>query len=113
MKASEPTTAGSSLASMPIAYRFGYHFFRSLFRYYFGYHASGKGNVPGDGPVILAANHASYIDPPLVGAGVPLIMRRVGIDPAQSSAIVLIMITDALSFTTLLSLSWLLLGTAA
>lgn len=28
-------------------------------------------NVPRDGPVILAANHASYIDPPLVGAGLP------------------------------------------
>ncbi len=47
----------------------------------------------------------------LAGAGVPLVMRRLGIDPAQSSAIVLIMITDALAFTTLLSLSWLLLRT--
>jgi len=46
----------------------------------------------------------------LTGAGVPLVMRSLGIDPAQSSAIVLIMITDALSFTTLLSLSWLFLG---
>jgi 1-acyl-sn-glycerol-3-phosphate acyltransferase len=26
--------------------------------------------VPLDGPVILASNHASYIDPPLVGSGV-------------------------------------------
>ena len=47
----------------------------------------------------------------LAGAGVPLVMRGLGIDPAQSSAIFLIMITDALSFTTLLSLSWVLLGT--
>lgn len=47
----------------------------------------------------------------LTGAGVPLVMRSLGFDPAQSSAIFLIMITDALSFTTLLSLSWLLLGT--
>ncbi len=46
----------------------------------------------------------------LAGAGVPLVMRGLGIDPAQSSAIFLIMITDALSFTTLLSLSWVLLG---
>ena len=46
----------------------------------------------------------------LAGAGVPLVMRSLGIDPAQSSAIVLIMITDALSFTTLLTLSSLLLG---
>ncbi len=47
----------------------------------------------------------------LAGAGVPLVMRGLGIDPAQSSAIVLIMITDAVSFTTLLTFSWVLLGT--
>jgi len=47
----------------------------------------------------------------LAGAGVPLVMRSLGIDPAQSSAIVLIMITDALSFTTLLVLASLLLET--
>ena len=46
----------------------------------------------------------------LAGAGVPLIMRRLGIDPAQSSAIVLIMITDATAFTTLLTLSFVLMG---
>ncbi len=45
----------------------------------------------------------------LTGAGVPLIMRGLGIDPAQSSAIVLIMITDAVAFTTLLTLSSVLL----
>ena len=47
----------------------------------------------------------------LAGSGVPLAMRGLGIDPAQSSAIVLIMITDAVSFTTLLAFSWVLLGT--
>ena len=46
----------------------------------------------------------------LAGSGVPLVMRRLGIDPAQSSAIVLIMITDATAFATLLTLSFLLLG---
>ena len=45
----------------------------------------------------------------LTGAGVPLVMRGLGIDPAQSSAIVLIMITDAVAFTTLLGLSFALL----
>ncbi len=45
----------------------------------------------------------------LTGAGVPLVMRGLGIDPAQSSAIVLIMITDAVAFTTLLGLSFVLL----
>jgi magnesium transporter len=46
----------------------------------------------------------------LAGACIPLIMRGLGIDPAQSSAIVLILITDAVSFTTLLFLSFWLLG---
>ncbi len=46
----------------------------------------------------------------LTGAAVPLVMRRLGIDPAQASAIVLIMITDGVAFTTLLTLSSLLLG---
>ncbi|MHC4415686.1 MAG: magnesium transporter [Planctomycetota bacterium] len=45
----------------------------------------------------------------LAGSAIPLIMRRLGIDPAQSSAIVLIMLTDGVAFTTLLSLSFSLL----
>jgi magnesium transporter len=49
----------------------------------------------------------------LAGAGIPLIMRGIGIDPAQSSAIVLILITDAVSFTTLLILSFWMLGRVA
>jgi 1-acyl-sn-glycerol-3-phosphate acyltransferase len=32
---------------------------------------SGQENVPLEGPVILAANHQSYLDPPLIGAGCP------------------------------------------
>lgn len=46
----------------------------------------------------------------LAGSGIPLLMRRVGFDPAQSSAIFLIMITDALSFSSLLLLTFTLLG---
>ncbi|MHC4804152.1 MAG: magnesium transporter [Planctomycetota bacterium] len=49
----------------------------------------------------------------LAGACIPLVMRRIGIDPAQSSAIVLILITDAVSFSTLLFLSFWLLGRVA
>jgi magnesium transporter len=49
----------------------------------------------------------------LAGACIPLVMRRLGIDPAQSSAIVLILITDAVSFTILLLLSfWVLVRVA-
>ncbi len=49
----------------------------------------------------------------LAGAGIPLIMRATGIDPAQASAIVLILITDGVSFTTVLLLSVALLGRVA
>ncbi|MBT8486119.1 MAG: magnesium transporter [Phycisphaerales bacterium] len=53
----------------------------------------------------------------LAGSGIPLLMRRCGADPAQSSAIFLIMITDAVAFLTFLGLSfasyrWLISGEA-
>ena len=41
----------------------------------------------------------------LAGSAIPLLMRRLGADPAQSSAIFLIMITDGLAFTTFLGLA--------
>ena len=41
----------------------------------------------------------------LAGSAIPLIMRRLGADPAQSSAIFLIMITDAVAFATFLGLA--------
>ena len=49
----------------------------------------------------------------LAGAGIPLVMRGLGIDPAQSSAIVLVVITDGVSFTTVLLLSVALLSQIA
>ena len=41
------------------------------------------------------------------GSAIPLIMRRVGADPAQASAIFLIMVTDAVSFSTLLGFAYI------
>jgi magnesium transporter len=38
----------------------------------------------------------------LTGAAIPLLMRRFGADPAQASAIFLVMVTDAVAFSTLL-----------
>jgi magnesium transporter len=43
------------------------------------------------------------------GAAIPLVMKRVGADPAQASAIFLIMITDAVAFSTLLGFAWIAL----
>lgn len=41
------------------------------------------------------------------GAAIPLIMRRLGADPAQASAIFLIMVTDAIAFSTLLGFAYI------
>jgi 1-acyl-sn-glycerol-3-phosphate acyltransferase len=45
--------------------------FRLFYRFYCGWQVEGAHHVPVSGPVILAANHASFIDPPLVGAALP------------------------------------------
>jgi 1-acyl-sn-glycerol-3-phosphate acyltransferase len=56
---------------MKTCYAIGWHFFRFVFSFYFRWRVFNPERVPLAGPVILASNHASYIDPPLVGAGVP------------------------------------------
>jgi 1-acyl-sn-glycerol-3-phosphate acyltransferase len=55
---------------MTFSYRCGWLFFRALFALYFRWRVFNPERVPLAGPVILASNHASYIDPPLVGAGI-------------------------------------------
>jgi len=51
-------------------YRIGWLGFRALYKFYFGWRVYNSERVPLTGPVILASNHASYLDPPLVGAGI-------------------------------------------
>lgn len=55
---------------MTFCYAIGWRFFRFVFSFYFRWKVFNPERVPLSGPVILASNHASYIDPPLVGAGV-------------------------------------------
>lgn len=85
-----------------------YSFARSLIRAYltvgYGWRAYGVENVPKTGAVILAGNHSSYLDPPLIIAAVPrhvhfmakaelfrvpvlgAIMRRIETFPVQRGA---------------------------
>lgn len=51
-------------------YLLGWLSFRALYRFYFGWSVYNAERVPLSGPVILASNHCSFIDPPLVGAGI-------------------------------------------
>jgi 1-acyl-sn-glycerol-3-phosphate acyltransferase len=55
---------------MGLLYWLGWSFFRLLFAAYFRWRYFHPERVPRSGPVILASNHASYLDPPLVGSTV-------------------------------------------
>jgi magnesium transporter len=57
------------------------------------------------GLVAGVALAASMCAGTLAGSAIPLIMRRLGADPAQSSAIFLIMLTDGAAFATFLGLA--------
>jgi 1-acyl-sn-glycerol-3-phosphate acyltransferase len=48
-------------------YRFAWELVHTFFRVFFRLEVRGHANVPSEGGVILAANHVSVFDPPIVG----------------------------------------------
>lgn len=52
-------------------YRCCWFIARCLFRLYFRWKIVGLENVPRSGPLLIASNHVSFADPPIVGAALP------------------------------------------
>lgn len=52
---------------MNLSYWLGHHFFRELARGLFDYRVVGAEKLQFSGPAIIACNHVSFLDPPLVG----------------------------------------------
>ena len=52
-------------------YLFGRTFFQILLNLFYGLRIEGMGNVPRSGGLVVASNHISALDPPVMGVSVP------------------------------------------
>lgn len=59
---------------MPVLYWIAWWLVRGFCRVYFRLEARGVEHVPRQGPVVLASNHVSYLDPPLMGCLIPRVV---------------------------------------
>jgi 1-acyl-sn-glycerol-3-phosphate acyltransferase len=62
-------------------HRFGYRICRLILRatagILFRFRIEGAENIPKEGPVVLAANHGSFADPPLMGCGIERLVQYI------------------------------------
>jgi 1-acyl-sn-glycerol-3-phosphate acyltransferase len=65
---------------MNLSYFLSWSVFRFAYATYFRWRIYNPERVPLEGPVIIAANHASILDPPLVGAGLKRALNYLGRD---------------------------------
>lgn len=68
------TPDGRGKAPMRL-YKFGRSVVSGYLHLLYGMEVVGVENVPSEGPAILAGNHLSYLDPPVIGAAVPRPVR--------------------------------------
>jgi len=54
-----------------LLYRLTQKFIICIFKVFFGLKVEGRENVPKSGPFILASNHQSWSDPPMIGSSCP------------------------------------------
>ncbi len=54
-----------------LTYAAVWHGCQTLFDLFYRTEVAGLENVPADGPFLLASNHASFLDPPIVGSYMP------------------------------------------
>lgn len=61
----------AAMKGMTLSYAIGWRLFRLMYGTVFRWRIHHPERVPLEGPVILASNHCSYLDPPLVGSALP------------------------------------------
>ncbi len=75
LESSDAPGVGPPVVVMPPGYRRSRALARLLGRVLFSWRVSGTSHVPAAGGFVVACNHASYVDPPLVGAAAPRCLR--------------------------------------
>ena len=72
------------LKPLPASYSFLKRIFKLFARCYFRLTVTGEENIPPEGPVMIVANHSSFLDPPILGLASPRPVRFMAMSPVMS-----------------------------